>query len=328
MKIQVIIPHYNGFPMLSRCLDALLEQTFRDFQIIVADNNSADHSAELIKEHYPEVILIENKENLGFAGAVNQGIRLATAPYVLLLNNDTVVFPDFLEKMLEHIEKDEKIFAVSSHMLKVYKDCPTDGSAPLEELYNDSCGDIYTLPGWAFCRGAGKPAKDYMKDATVFSACAGAALYRKKVFDEIGLFDNSFFAYREDIDVCYRAEINGYHSIYASDAFVYHLGSATTGGKYSHFKIFHGTRNTVWLHYKNMPLVIHLINLPFLLTGHIIKFLYFIKKGYGKDYLKGFLAGIGGIFTRKVKKHPFRLKNIPNYIKIEAALIANSFKVL
>ena len=117
----------------------------------------------------------------------------------------------------------------------------------------DDAGDEYTILGWAYKRGDGATVNKYNKSERVFSSCAGAAIYRRKLFEEIGYFDEAFFAYMEDVDISYRANIHGYKNIYCRDALVYHIGSATSGSKYNNFKVRLAARNNIYVILKNMP---------------------------------------------------------------------------
>ena len=239
------------------CLSSLKKQTFKDFRTLIVDNASADGSVEYVREHYPEIDLITLDKNYGFSRAVNIGIRHSRTPYVILLNNDTTVDPYYIEEMVKAIEQSPRIFSVSSKMIQMYH----------PELI-DSAGDLYTLTGWGVCRGVGRPISNYSKSDEVFSACAGAAIYRRQVFKKIGLFDEKHFAYLEDIDVGYRAKIFGYRNMYCPTALVYHVGSGTSGSKYNSFKVKFSARNNVYLNYKNMPLLQLLVNFLPLLGGY------------------------------------------------------------
>lgn len=131
----------------------------------------------------------------------------------------------------------------------------------------DDAGDEYTLMGWTFKRGDGKSVDAYNKPCKVFSACAGAALYRREVFEKIGYFDEHFFAYMEDVDISYRARIYGYYNVYCPKAKVYHIGSATSGSRHNAFKVRLAARNNVYVAYKNMPLVFFIVNSIFIVLG-------------------------------------------------------------
>lgn len=312
MKVTIIIPNYNGKHFMEPCLQSLANQTCSEFQILVVDNASSDGSIEYMRENYPDIELISLNQNYGFSAAVNVGIRHSTTPYVLLLNNDTTVAPEFVDEMIKAIEKSPKIFSVSSKMIQMY-----------HPGLIDSAGDMYTLLGWGYCRGGGLSISNHHTDDIIFSACAGAAIYRRDIFSEIGFFDENHFAYLEDIDVGYRAKIYGYQNTYCSSAIVYHVGSGTSGSKYNSFKVKLSARNNIYLNYKNMPVIQLIINFIPLLIGYFIKYIFFLKKGFGKDYLAGIMEGLQ--YRKKCKKVPFYFKHLSAYVKIEFELIINTF---
>lgn len=312
MKLTIIIPNYNGKHFMKPCLDSLMRQTYPGFQILVVDNASTDGSLEFMRENYPEIEVLSLDQNYGFSSAVNAGIRHASTPYVILLNNDTTADPRYVEEMLKAIESSPCIFSVSSKMIQMYH----------PDLI-DSAGDLYTLLGWGVCRGTGRPVTNYTNADEIFTACAGAAIYRRKVFQKIGYFDESHFAYLEDIDIGYRAKIYGYKNMYCPTALVFHVGSGTSGSKYNGFKVKLSARNSVWLNYKNMPLIQLCINFLPLLAGYFVKTLFFCKIGFGKDYLTGLSDGIRSLSS--CKKVPFRFSHLPAYLKIEYELIKYTF---
>lgn len=311
--VSVVIPNYNGMHYLKGCLDSLQRQDYRNFEVILIDNYSQDSNYKWVKEAYPKIIFKRLNKNYGFSRAVNEGIQLAKGEYVLLLNNDTELEKDFLSQMVKAIQKDKRIFGVSSLMLSYH-----------DRQIIDDAGDDYTILGWAYKRGDGKPKQTYSKIETVFSACAGAALYRKSAFKKIGLFDEQFFAYMEDVDISYRARIFGYYNVYCPKAKVYHIGSATSGSKYNAFKVKLAARNNVYVPYKNMPTLQLLLNLPMLILGTAIKQLWFYKKGYGKEYFYGLLEGLKTVCY--IKKVPFKWRYLNNYIHIEVLLIKNTIR--
>ncbi len=313
MKVTVVIPNYNGLKFLETCLDAMERQTMKEVETIVIDNGSSDDSVSFMEANYPWVTIVRMKENTGFDHAVNEGIKLAKAPYVLLLNNDTEVEPLFVESLYKAIDASEDIFSVSSKMLN-FKD---------RDIMDDA-GDGYSVIGWQFQRGVGRHEMYYTKPSRVFSACAGAAIYRKNVFEEIGYFDENHFAYLEDIDIGYRAKVYGYKNMYCPEARVYHVGSGSSGSKYNDFKVSLSSRNSIYLVYKNMPLLQIIINIPALFLGIFVKWLFFVKKDYGRVYLKGIIEGIKTC-RKNCRKVPFKVKHIWNYIKIECELICGTF---
>ena len=312
MKVTIVIPNYNGKHFMEDCMEALRNQTTQDFEVLVVDNGSADGSVPYMKEHYPEARVIALPENTGFSGAVNVGIRETKTPYVLLLNNDTKVEPSFVEEMIKAIEADEKIFSVSSKMVQMaYPD------------YIDDAGDLFNLIGWGFQRGVAHPAAEYNKPVRVFSACAGAALYRTRVFDEIGLFDEMHFAYLEDLDVGYRARIAGYRNVFCPTAVVHHVGSGTSGSRYNDFKVRLAARNSVYLIYKNMPILQRILNILPLALGWFLKYSFFRKNGFAAAFVGGLKEGFR---TRgKCRRVAFQFRNLWNYVVIEWEMIANLF---
>lgn len=312
MKVTIVIPNYNGKHFMEPCLSSLSEQTYKDFHILVIDNASSDGSIEYMEENYPDIELIKLQKNYGFSKAVNIGIQHSRTPYVILLNNDTTVDTRYVEEMVKAIEKSSKIFSISSKMIQMYH----------PELI-DSAGDLYTLLGWGVCRGCGRPVSNYTKYDEIFTACAGAAIYRRSVFDEIGYFDENHFAYLEDIDIGYRARIYGYYNMYCPTALVYHVGSGTSGSKYNSFKVKLAARNNLYLNYKNMPALQLVLNFIPLAIGYFVKYLFFCKIGFGKDYKEGFIEGLQ---TAKLqKKVKFQFKHLGNYLVIEIDLIKYTF---
>ncbi len=318
-KSTVIIPNYNGIKYIEACLESLFIGTDTDFEVIVVDNASRDGSLELVKEKFPQVTLIENSENTGFDKAVNQGILASKTPYVILLNNDTRVERSFVHELEKAIEQSHKIFSVSAKMIALH-----------DKDKLDDAGDFYCALGWAFARGKGKKPDLYDKSCEIFASCAGAAIYRREIFDEIGLFDEEHFAYLEDIDIGYRAQLYGYQNIYAPRAIVYHAGSATSGSRYNAFKTKLASQNSVYIIYKNMPLIQILINLPFLCAGFLIKTLFFIKKGLGKEYISGLVSGIRLSASEKGKRHKVRFagKRVRYYVKIQCQLWGNLWRMI
>lgn len=311
---SVIIPNYNGGQFFKKCLESLKTQNC-SFEVIIVDNASQDGSAEYVKERYPEFTLIQNKTNLGFAAAVNQGISAAKTEYVFLINNDVVLGENCVPTMVKCIEKGDNIFAVSSKIVQ-YHD-PTK---------MDDAGDEYTLLGWTKRVGYGKSSDGYINQREIFSACAGAALYRKSVFDQIGYFDENFFAYLEDVDISYRARIHGYKCVYCPEALVYHVGSASSGSRYNDFKIRLSARNNVYLPYKNMPWPQLAFNSVFLILGFFIKYFFFYRMGEGSTYIAGLRDGFNSL--NKIEKVRYRKENLYNYLWIEWFLFKNTMKFI
>lgn len=311
MEVTIIIPNYNGRHFMEPCLKSLARQSYQDFRILVVDNCSTDGSLDFMRETYPNIQVEALDKNYGFSYAVNQGIKMSDTPYVILLNNDTVVEKHYVEEMIKAMKRDHKIFSVSSKMVQLY-----------HPKLIDSAGDLYTLLGWGICRGAGQSVENYRKVDQIFSACAGAAIYRKAVFDKIGYFDESHFAYLEDVDMGYRAKIYGYRNTYCPTALVRHVGSGTSGSKYNTFKVKLSARNSIYLNYKNMPVFQLALNFLPLAAGYAIKYLFFCKNGFGKDYRDGIREGLKTL--NGCHKVPFQWKFFFNYCRIEWELFVNT----
>ena len=319
MKVSVVTPNYNGKDFLYAYFESLIKNSNEIGEVIIVDNGSTDGSQEFIRNYRENVdfpiVLIENSQNLGFAEAVNQGISKARYDYVFSLNNDTVVEKSAILELLTLLNTDEMIFSASSKMVQF--------NSP--DLIDDA-GDDYTLLAYTKKRGNNQNLNKFIEVSEVFSSCAGAALYRKDLLEELGGFDSEFFAYMEDVDLGYRARINGYKNLFCPNAVVYHIGSATTGSQYNEFKVRLAARNNVWVVYKNLPIPQKIVNILFLFLGFLIKYVFFLKKGFGPTYLNGLKEGLK---TRnKIKKVEFKSKNWKNYFKIEYELIKNTFKLL
>lgn len=318
MKVSVIIPNFNGKHFLNNCLISLNDQKEYINEVILIDNGSTDGSQEFIKNKIIENVdfkikLIENEANLGFSIAVNQGIKNSNSELLFLMNNDVEVDKTCISNLIKCINSDDDIFSVASKMIQYDN----------RDLIDDA-GDEYTIFGWTKKIGNNKNVANYNHFREIFSCCAGAALYKKAIFDEIGYFDENFFAYMEDVDIGYRAMIEGYKNIYCSKAVVFHIGSGTSGSRYNEFKIKLAARNNIFVPYKNMPILQLIFNFLFLLIGFFVKFLFFLSKGYGNEYLLGLFEGLKNL--NKIKKTKYKNKNIKNYFRIELKLILNLFK--
>lgn len=320
-KVTIVIPNYNGIRFLEGCLNSICTQDpdTPEYDVLVVDNGSADGSVELLRKSYPQVRLEALPENTGFCHAVNLGIQCTDSPYVLLLNNDTKVKSNFVKNMCNGIESRPDAFSVSARMLMW--DQP--------ELLDDA-GDRYCVFGWAFSRGKGKPAIRYSRPCEIFSACGGAAIYRRSIIEEIGGFDEEHFAYLEDLDIGYRARIYGYRSYYEPGAEVIHYGSAASGSRYNEWKTLLAAANNIYVVGKNMPLLQWIWNLPFLLAGFLAKYVFFCRKGMGKAYLKGFGQGFRRLFTPAGRAHKirFRMRHLGNYFAIQWQLYVNVLRFL
>jgi GT2 family glycosyltransferase len=249
-KVSVIIVNWNGKSLLEECLDSLAAQTAKGIETILVDNGSQDGSAQYVRERYPAVRLISLPENLGFAGGNNAGIRVARGEYIALINNDTKSDPAWLQNLLSAAESSPSLTGMWASKILSYDNPGIFDNVGLL-LYPDGLG-----------RGKGRLEKDegqYDQPEEAFfpSGCAG--LYRREVLTEIGLFDEEFFAYADDVDIGLRARLAGWGCQYVPSAKVYHKYSASSAA-YSPFKAFLVERNRIWVLFKYFPIELILLS--------------------------------------------------------------------
>ncbi len=287
--VSVIIVNYNGAHLLKECLESLRGQTYKDFEIVLVDNASTDGSVSLVKDTYPEVTVIENRENLGYGGGNNAGIRQSHGKYVVLLNNDTKADPRWLEKLVVPVGKDNGVGMCASKIMDYYHPDIIDNTGLL--IYPDGVA-----------RGRGRLEKDagqYSREEEVLfpSGCAG--LYRKDMLEEIGLFDEDFFLYVDDVDIGFRARLAGWTCIYVPEAIVYHKYSATTE-PYSALKAYLVERNRIWVVMKCFPAGLAFASIFSTLLRYLMQGYGIVTgKGAGSRLVRsGPGAGSAGILVR------------------------------
>jgi len=279
-RVTVVIPNWNGERFLDLCLKSLQHQSFQDFETVLVDNGSEDGSLDFLAGNFPEVRTIALKENRGIAAAFNIGIVACETEYVVLLNNDTEQDPRWLEALVRAAEEHPESALFASKLVDFY-----------ERTILDGAGDAMRLSGLPYRLGHGERDRgQFDRPGYVFGACAAAALYRRSLFDEVGLFDEDFVSYCEDGDLSFRARLAGHRCYYVPDAVVYHMGSASTGGKRSATATRLGTRNSLSLLVKDLPLsaVPHI--LPFFLLGQLARLVTAAATGTLKAHLEG-IAG-------------------------------------
>jgi GT2 family glycosyltransferase len=190
-KASIIIPHWNGREHLQVCLTSLRNQTFADFEVILVDNASTDGSQEFVRQEFPEVQIVQLKENLGFTGACNAGYGTAKGAYIILLNNDTEAEPGWLAALVDAFERHPEAGSLACKMRLFDK-----------RDHFHTAGDYYRIDGRPGNRGVWqKDCGQYDREEPVFSACGGAAAYRRSVIEETGFLDDNFFFSCEDIDL-------------------------------------------------------------------------------------------------------------------------------
>lgn len=267
---SVIVVNWNGEGYLAECVDSLLDQSYPRIEIIVVDNGSTDGSVRLLNERYgAKIRLIVNRANLGFTGGNNTGIVVATGAYVLLINNDAVAAPGWVAALVREAEGDAHIGMCASKIVSY------DDAAEI-----DSVGLLLARDGLG--RGNGRLARDDGRfgrpaDALIPSGCAG--LYRRTMLDEIGLFDEQFFMYCDDVDLGLRGRVAGWRCRYVPDAVVRHRYSKSAG-RYSLRKVFLVERNRVWVMLKTFPWPLVALSIPWTM-GRLWWHVYAAWRGHG-----------------------------------------------
>ena len=267
--VSVIVVTMNNFDLLKKCLRSLYKQDYEPMEIFVVDNGSDQDARYVLVKEFPEVRVIRMNRNHGFAVGNNRGIEISKGKYIALINNDALAEPQWVSSMVAVAEADSSIAAVASIII--------DGNQP--ELL-DSCGVGIGLDGMSrqLMRGMPVPILTHPKKVLLFSGCA--CLLRMVALEEVGLFDENFFAYCEDTDLGLRLQRAGWKIVVAPSAYVKHLYSMT-GGKFSLQKIYWVERNHFWVAIKNFPWFL-LAAIPILTPLRYIAQGYSVLKGTGE----------------------------------------------
>lgn len=294
--VSILVLNWNGERFLKPCIASLLKTQYRNFEIIIIDNASTDSSVEIIKSFLKPVKYVLNSKNLGFAEGMNSGFKAATGKYIVTLNNDITVEPSWLNRPIEVFENNSRIGVVCCRQMQSLKPDVIDG------LYHQINSDLSITPV-----GAGElfnplnPA--HAREGFILSANGGSSIIRKQLIEQTGGFDETFFAYLEEVDLCFRAFLKGWKMYYCPSSVVYHLGSASFS-KIRHMKCYLREKNRVLFFYKNLPLSLILSRLPLLLLWELRTLWFFSIKC--KKPLLYFKSKIDSIMTlgnyRKIRK--------------------------
>lgn len=266
--VSVIVVNYNGKGIIGACLESIAKQSYKECEIIIVDNSSCDGSLNEIHRFVAEnssakkMKLIAIKRNVGFAGGNIEGLKQTNGEYIALLNNDTKPDENWLEELVMAMGAHPEVGICASKLL-------TNGSNVI-----DSAGDGYATSLKGFKRGEGENAQRFNQCEYVFGACAGAALYRKRMIEEIGFLDNDFFLIHEDTDMNYRAQLTGWKVLYVPSAIVYHRVRSTIGNM-SDIAVYYTLRNSEIVRIKNVSIGVFLKCLPGLSMGAVTEFIYF-----------------------------------------------------
>lgn len=288
-KVSIHIVMWNSRQYLPFCLRSIEQQSIRDFSLLVVDNNSSDGSVQYIKETAPQVKVFQNRQNLGFARAHNQAIRITQSPYILILNPDIVLTPTFIEKTLYQLEKRPKIGSTSGKLLKYYFE-PEELKEPVLSKVIDAAGLRVLRSRRTFNRGEGEIDKgQYDQEQAVFGFSGAAVLYRRAALDEVmvnnEIFDEDFFVYKEDVDLAWRLQRRGWEAYYVPEALAYHhrgvAGDTQNDIKvikqrkhHSRFVNGYSYSNHLSMLVKNEAISTWLLDFPWIITYELKKLLY------------------------------------------------------
>ena len=296
-ELTVIIPTWNRKDLLRNCLQSLQRQKVC-CRVLIVDNGSTDSTQEMIKKEFSAFEYLPLQTNYGFARAVNTGIRHSATEFIALLNNDTEADPLWASAGLQAFGRHPEYSFFASRIIRYF-----------QRTHLDCAGDCYSRTGLPYKRGLGEPADRFSVSEPVLGASAGAAFYRRSLFDRVGLFDESFFMYLEDVDLSLRAQMAGQHCLYLPDAIVYHIEAASdrerkatghrsevtghcSAGQLSYYsapRVYWITRNRWQLMVTYQPLR----HLPWLLYGWTRSaFFHLLKAGFLGSFLRGLAAGL------------------------------------
>jgi GT2 family glycosyltransferase len=270
-EISVIVVNFNGKHLLKTCLESIHNQSLKNLEIIIVDNASTDGSVEYMRNLFPDINVLSLSENSGFAKANKEGLKTAHGDYIMLLNNDIEASQRCIQNLYEAMDAHPDVGICASKMIVYGQDTI------------DSAGDGFITSLKGYKRGEGLPSDLYNSEEYIFGACAGAALYRRKMLYEIGFLDEDFFLIHEDSDFNFRAQLSGWKTFYVPSAVVYHKVRSSIGSM-SDNEVYHTLRNIEFVRIKNIPVGLFIRCLPGFIIGTVSEFLYYALK-HGKPGL-------------------------------------------
>ena len=305
-KVSIIVLNWNGKKFLKNCLDSLKKLTYPNLEIIIVDNYSTDGSQAFVKKKYSEFKLLENKKNYGFAEGNNIGFSASTGKYILFLNNDTVATPNFLKPLIEDCENDSEIGCLQ----------------PQIRLLNnknllDEAGAFMTFTGFLYHYGYRKNhnLEKYNIRKEIFSAKGACILLPRKVLDKVGLFDEDFFIFFEETDLCFRLWLSGYKVVFEPKSIIYHAvgGDTIASDKYKYERrIYLIFRNTTCSYLKNFGTLNLFTVFPIFVAVQFCVFFYFLIKlrlDLVRAIIRAYWWNISN-FNKTLKKRKYIQKSI------------------
>jgi GT2 family glycosyltransferase len=289
--VSVVIANWNRRDLVKQCLESLRNQSYSNFEIVLVDNGSSDGSVAFVEQQFPEVRVLALTRNNGFAAANNAGIRIARGELIALLNNDAKPEPSWLESLVHALEAHPEVGFCASKILRTGDD-----------QVIDTAGDVYFYYGVGSKRGIDRvDGPEFSQKEYVFGACAGAAIYRRAMLEDVGLFDEDFFLYMEDIDLSFRAQLRGYRCLFVPEARVYHQVAATAGWG-SGLSIYYTRRNILYVLLKNLPTSLLLRHSGPILFYFATSDLVLALSGYVREVARARMDNLGMISRMLTKR--------------------------
>jgi GT2 family glycosyltransferase len=310
--LTVAVLSYDGRHLLEGILPSLAAQEFRDFRVVVVDNGSSDGTAAWLAEHWPQVTVVALPENVGVTPALNVCVRAADTEFVGLFNNDLELDPAALGALVGALRDHPNAASAGGKLVDFHDRTVLDGA-----------GDTFAWAGTGHRRGHGERDRgQYDEPGEFFGACGGAAVYRRAAFDVVGPFDEQFFAFFEDVDWAFRAQLAGFGCRYVPGAVVYHMGSATLGKGMSDFTQYHLWRNAVWLVAKDYPpaaLLRHFPRIVYVQAAQLAGALHERRLGLWARAMRDALVGLPRALRRRRAVQRTRRRSVRELEAIVAA---------
>ena len=293
--ISIIILNYNAGNFLIDCVDSILKSNFKDFEIIIIDNQSSDNSHKKCKDRFDQIRLIENKENLGYCEGNNVGIRHAEGEYIIILNPDTVVESNWIDELISAYKK----FGEGFYQPKIVS--ITDKKILL------STGNETQIFGFGFSRSKGKKDQGEFNKIENIGCASGTCIFTSmKVMKKIGLFDPFLFAYHDDLELCWRGLLQGIKSYYVPKSIIYHPqeGYSFKWSKLKYYLLERNRKYCILTHYTRSSF---LKLFPALLVVDFAVFVFYLKKGMLREKIKADLDIIKNL--KKINEQYLKIQN-------------------
>jgi len=313
--ISVIIVDYNSGNRLQKCLKHLKDQSYKNFEVIIVNNGSANYSVHDFETSNLDLDLIHADKNLGFAAGCNLAVKTAKGRWLAFLNPDAYADENWLKEFISATKRYTDVQAFGSTQINADNLNVIDGA-----------GDVYHILGIAYRGYFGWNTRHLPPESEVFASCGAAAFYSAEIFNALGGFDERFFCYGEDVDLGFRLRLAGGRCIQISKAIVEHEGSGVTG-RHSDFTIYHGHRNRIWLAYKNTPFWFYWPFLPLHLLANLYLLSRSFKAGITKPYLKALWDGYRGLFKFTADRRTIQSHKQVSYKSLGRAIEWSPLKI-